>query len=440
MSAEFAYTRPVETLLCGPAASVMGSTCLAEEKNSIIIDMGGTTTDIALINNGLPHKVTDGIGIGKWKTCVGGFYIKTFGLGGDTAIHYDYDSKKAFLEDYRVVPLCVAAWKYPYIADNLKRLIARTRRHTRFLHEHYILVKDISNNPRYNDEEKIFCAALKDGPLILREAAASVPEKDIYNLNVSRLLKEGIIQMCGLTPTDIMHIVGDFNRFPVDASVLGARYVAANCDISGDALCDHIYDEIRRRIYVNVVKVMLENKEAHYMKNGVSKDVERFINESYDMAKTGFKHEFISMMFSTDFTLTGLGAPIHVFLGDVAKMLGTKAIIPEHYEVANALGAIMGNVYASNEVEIRPNLSSEGVSGYTVFGNTETRVFQNIEEAEEFAVTEAKTGAYREAVRRGARGEIITTCKLNKNEAQAKDCVIHLGTQAIAQAVGGVEL
>ena len=438
MSEEFAHTRPVETLLCGPAASVMGSACLTEETNSIVVDMGGTTTDIALINNGVPHKVANGISIGKWKTFVDGLYIKTFGLGGDTAVHYS--GNKLFLEDYRVVPLCVAAEKYPYIIDHLKNLIIGEKKHTKYLHEHYMLVKNIADNPRYSDEEKIFCAALKNGPLTITEAAASVPGKDIYSLNVSRLLKEGIVQMCGLTPTDIMHIKGDFNRFPKEASILGARYAALNLDISVDELCERVYDEIRRRLYMNIVKVMLENKDkdGYYMKNGVNKDVERFINESYDMAKAGSKHEFMSVTFDTNFILTGVGAPIKIFLDDVAEMLGTKAVIPNHYEVANALGAIVGNIYATNIVEIKPNYSVAGITGYTVFGNTETKIFERIEDAEIFALAEAKNGAYEEALRRGAAGGITVDCKLSKNEAEAKDIVIHLGTYAIASAVGSI--
>ena len=44
MSEEFSMLRPVETILCGPAASVLGGLKLTGEKDSVIIDMGGTTT------------------------------------------------------------------------------------------------------------------------------------------------------------------------------------------------------------------------------------------------------------------------------------------------------------------------------------------------------------------------------------------------------------
>ncbi|MCL1859422.1 MAG: hydantoinase/oxoprolinase family protein [Oscillospiraceae bacterium] len=435
MSEEFASVRPVETLLCGPAASVIGSTRLSSESNCVVIDMGGTTTDIALVRNNIPVTAIDGISIGKWKTFVNGLYVKTFGLGGDSAIHHGETG--LILEDYRVVPLCIAAEKYPVIADNLRKLLAGIEnRHMKYLHEHYILIKDITGSSRYTDEEKRFCDALKDNPLILKAAAAAVG-KDIYTLNISRLLKEGIVQMCGLTPTDIMHIKKDFSRYcdSIEASILGAKFVAFNLDVSVDELCDMAYDEIKRKIYLNVVKVMLENNDLYYMKNGVSKEIERFINESYQTAKSGKKDNIVSSIFKTDFSLVGIGAPIHIFLDDVAKMLGTKAVVPKYAGVANALGAVAGNICANYTVEIKPNYSSGGITGYTVFGGN-VKTFEKLEEAEEFAISEAKEIAYEEAVKRGAQGEITVTCELNTNKALGKNVAVHLNTFAVAQAVG----
>ena len=433
MSEDFASMSPVETLICGPAASVIGGTRLSDAANCIIVDMGGTTTDIAVVKDHVPVTTNDGVSIGRWKTYVNGLYVKTFGLGGDSAIHYK--DGKLFLEEYRIVPLCIAAQKSPSIIDNLRELLKGKNKHLRYLHEHYLLVKDISGSARYTDEEKAFCHALKERPLILTEAAAAVG-KTIFDLRVSRLLKEGVVQMCGLTPTDVMHIKKDFEQYSAGASMLAAEYVALNLEISVDELCGLVYDEVKRKIYRNVVKVLLENNDPHYMKAGVSKDVERCIDESYEMAKTGGHEAIFAMRFHTDFSLVGIGAPTHVFLSDVAKMLGTKALVPKYSGVANALGAIVGNVCASHSVELRPNC--DGITGFTVFGNGENRFFKTLNEAETFAVSEAKSGAHVEAIRRGAQGNITVTCDLHKMMGHGKDCVIHLGTSATARAVGAI--
>ena len=430
MSDKFANIRPVETLLCGPAASVLGSAYLADQKNCVVVDMGGTTTDIALINNGVPVRAVGGVQVGKWKTFVSGLYIKTIGLGGDSAVHC-YDGRLA-LEEYRVVPLCIAASAYPQITENLKRLLESEKKHIKHLHEHFMLIRDISGDRRYTDEERLFCSALKDGPLMLREAAESVPGWDLYKFNVSRLISGGVIQAIGLTPTDIMHINGDFDKYAAEASMLGARYVAYNMGVSVEELCERVYDEVKRKLYVNIVKVLLENYEDHYLRDGVGADVERLINDSYYMGESNL----LSLKLATSHALTGIGAPIHIFLGDVAKKLGTAAVIPGYYDVANAIGAIAGSVHASYIIEIRPNYAAAGITGYTVSGVTETKVFDTLKEAEGFAYAEALEGARAEAVRRGARGEVNVTCALKTNEADTGDFRIYLGTRAVAQAVG----
>lgn len=435
MSEEFASSHPVETLLCGPAASTIGATQLTHNKNSIIVDMGGTTTDISLVSDEKPVTAVDGVCIGKWKTFVDGLYIKTFGLGGDSAVHYADNA--LILEEYRIVPLCVAAQMHPCIIENLKNLNKDIRRHTKFLYEHYMLIKDISNSKRYSQEEKAFCSALKEKPLIISDAAAAIG-KDIYNLDVSRLVKDGVISICGLTPTDIMHIKGDFDRYCSEASLLAARFAAFNLDMTVEELCETIYTQVKRKIYVNVVKALLENKYPHYMKNGIGGDVERLIEESFEEARTNNVNSLFSMLFKTQYSLVGIGAPIRIFIQDVAKMLNTQAIIPQHYEVANALGAVIGNISAVCEVQIKPIINSGGTVGHTVYAKDEARVFEELEDALEFAVCDAKEAAKHEAIKRGARGEITVTHRVIKNASDTKDGQVYLGTTVLAQAVGAV--
>jgi len=436
MSEAFASVRPVETLLCGPAASAIGGTQLTP--NSVIVDMGGTTTDIAFVTDGAPVTVTDGVSIGGWKTFVDGLYVKTFGLGGDSAIHYDGAKiDKLQLEAYRVIPLCVAAQEYPQIIDNLKAL--ELRRHGSFLYEHYMRIKDISDNARYSAEEKAFCEALAAGPLILTDAAAAIG-KDIYTLSrsVERLIKDGIVQICGLTPTDIMHIKGDFDRYCTEASQLAAAFAAYNVSLAVEAFCDLAYDVVKRKMYVHIAKALFENKYPDYMKNGVPKDVERFINDNYEAARAGHAGGLLSTTICTSYALVGMGAPIRVFLADVANMLGTSLVISQHHEVANALGAVMGSISASYTVDIRPKNDGGEIVGYTVYGSHENKAFEELEEALAYANDIAKTGAAAEAVRRGAVGELNITVSQHKEEAEARDFAVYLGTKVTASVVGAL--
>lgn len=435
MSEEFASLRPVETLLCGPAASAIGGTRLTDKSNCIIVDMGGTTTDIALVKDRRPVTVVDGVSIGKWKTYVDGLYVKTVGLGGDSAIHYRGD--RLFLEENRIVPLCVAAQKHPAILEDLREIAAEKRVHSRYLYEHFMLVRDIAGSARYTQEEQAFCAALRDRPLCLAKAAQAVG-RDIYTLQVDRLLKDGVVQLCGLTPTDIMHLRGDFQRYDVRASRYGAEFAAYNLGISVEELCEQAYREIKRKLYLHIVKALLENKYPRYMKNGVNGDVEAFINESFEAAYAGKPDPLLSLQLRTCYTLVGIGAPIGIFLRDVAALLGTEAIIPTHYEVANALGAVIGNISVSRSVEIKPDNRPEGVKGFVVFGSGKNHVFEELEDAQGFACSQAEEAARAEAVRRGARGDITVTSTIRRNEGEARDGMVYFGTTVTAHAVGSL--
>jgi N-methylhydantoinase A/oxoprolinase/acetone carboxylase beta subunit len=395
---------------------------MVRENNIVIIDMGGTTSDISLVKKCKPLLAENGVSIGKWKTFVKGLYVKTFGLGGDSAVRYK--NKKVYLESFRVVPLCVAARDYPIIIENLKEL--GTRNHSHFLYEHYMLVKDISGSKRYTPFEKDFCRLLQDNPLTVSQAAEAAG-KDVYTLNIQRLIHDGAVQRIGLTPTDIMHIKGDFDIYDTQASLLGAAFAAFNLDISVEDFCGAVYDEVKRKLYIHIAKALYENKYPDFP------HIERVIDESYASAN---EHDLISPLFKTDYTLVGIGAPIRVFIKDVAKKLGTYAVIPKHYEVANALGAVMGSISASFSVEIRPVNDASGTVSYTVFGMGGAEIFENMEDAEMYAVAQAKAGAEAEAVKRGAKGELDVSVDRFIDEAQAKDCMVYLGTTITAYAVG----
>jgi len=82
-----AITRPVETILSGPAASFMGMSALFDnETDSVLLDIGGTTTDIFFLVDGVPVFEPTGITIGQHKTLVRAIYSVSIGLGGDSCL------------------------------------------------------------------------------------------------------------------------------------------------------------------------------------------------------------------------------------------------------------------------------------------------------------------------------------------------------------------
>ncbi len=429
MSEAFTSLRPVETLLCGPAASVTGGISLTGREDAVIVDMGGTTTDIALVRGGDPVLADGGIRIGKWKTFVRGLFIDTFGLGGDSAVHYKNGKLK--LERGRVVPLCIAASRFPSIIEKLRVLANQKRKHNRFLHEFFLPLKDISRSASYDEREKAFCKSLQDGPLSLEEAAHAA-DADVYTFSMLRLEREGIVARAGLTPTDIMHIRGDFSEYDAQASLLGAAFVALNTGLTTEELCEQVYRKVKLRLYTNIVRILLQNRYPSLEKHGISKDLHGLISQSYLNPEEGL----LRFDFKTPATLVGIGAPIHIFLPDVARALHAECIVPEHAEVANALGAIMGKVSAKCEIEVKPEITSDGKTVYTVFGKEENRVFEDREQAERSAAEEAEACAARDAKNRGASGDLHVHSSAIADIAETATGTIYLGTRVVATAAG----
>lgn len=432
MSLDFTLRHPVETLLCGPAASIMAGAKLTDQKDALVVDMGGTTTDIAIIKDHLPVTVKSGISIGSWKTFVKGLYVDTFGLGGDSAVRYR--DGELYLDTRRVVPLCMLAAEYPQVYLQLARLNETVSSpHPLFLHEFLVLQQDIENHSAYNELDKKLCRCLKNGPLSLSQAAAAV-NKDIYSLNTTQLEANGIIIRSGLTPTDIMHIRGDFSRFRRDAAVLGVAFTAMCVKKSPEQLADEVYRMVEQKLYSNLVRILLKQEHAFYEKNEDNPVLQKLIEDSYKSAIAS-SPGFLSQRFTTAATLIGIGAPIHIFLQRVAELLGTTAVFPQHAEVANALGAVIGNISASFRVLIKPVYTPSGISEYQVFGPDETAVFEEYESAKKAAIEIAFHGAEQAAKKQGAV-EVALSYQARQSNPAVGQSSLFLEEEVIGRAIG----
>lgn len=87
VSLEMGKNYPVETILSGPAASIMGTKAsFSLAKDAVFMDIGGTTTDISFLADGIPLFEPLGIRIGKYPTLVRALYNVSMGVGGDSSV------------------------------------------------------------------------------------------------------------------------------------------------------------------------------------------------------------------------------------------------------------------------------------------------------------------------------------------------------------------
>ena len=87
ISAAMVRERPIETILSGPAASIVGARWLTGASDALVSDIGGTTTDVALLRGGLPEIDPEGARVGGFRTMVEAVAMRTTGLGGDSEVH-----------------------------------------------------------------------------------------------------------------------------------------------------------------------------------------------------------------------------------------------------------------------------------------------------------------------------------------------------------------
>ena len=86
MTMEYARRYPILTVACGPTNSIRGASYLSKLANAIVIDVGGTTTDVGVIQNGFPRESSVAVTIGGVRTNFRMPDVMSIGLGGGSIV------------------------------------------------------------------------------------------------------------------------------------------------------------------------------------------------------------------------------------------------------------------------------------------------------------------------------------------------------------------
>ncbi len=435
MTESFAKTRPIETLLCGPVASVMGAAELSNAPNCMVVDMGGTTTDIAFVKQGEPKKVEGGVHIGKWNTFVKGLFVDTFGLGGDSGVVVT-DTFGIALEAEKVMPLSMTASRYPALLPRLKRMAEQTSYLPKAKDDIYLAIRNIQDNENYTPKEQRIASLFYQDPKSLDDGRMEMGDVILHS-QIERLVREGVLIRCGVTPTDAMHCLGDFTKYSVEAAQYGLMTMARCAKSTQEALCHTIYDAVKKKLYCQIVRILLEDAHPEIRDNGIGSQLEFLIAHSYEHAKTGKHQGFLQLQWQTPATLVGVGAPTHIFLKDVGDLLHTPVVTSEYSQVANALGAVVGNVCARKSVEV----TLEPADGtYAVFGCGKRQRAETLEDAKALANLIATEAAQLEAELRGATKDATIAIEEYENIVQSNFGDVFLGYRLTAVATGALDL
>ncbi|MBQ3140896.1 MAG: hydantoinase/oxoprolinase family protein [Clostridia bacterium] len=410
MSDAYARSHPVETLLCGPAASVCGGMFLTHRDDCIVVDMGGTTTDIALVREASPLMTQKGANIGGWKTGIRSIDITTAGLGGDSIIRYD-EYFRLSVGPTKATPLCCAAARWPEVAREIVRIHAAKKKHTVSLCEFFYAIRPLPAAETYSESERELHAALQQ-PLGIEQLSGRC-NITIYEAQrrVERLERHGVLMRCALTPTDVMHAEGQFNAFDREAAQAGVEIMALQLGISARELCKKVREMVECGIYRHVVHKLLALEMPETFADGIGAQTDAVIESAFYKSLEPCGQ--LLPAFRSPYPLVGLGAPIHVYLPTVAKALGCECLVDADAGVANAIGAVTGNVAVRESVTVTAEFSTAGIVAYNCAGSLSAARFSNYEDAVAWAEEQALEAAKKTAT---AQGAIEVELRLERRE------------------------
>ena len=91
MSIEYAKRYPVLTIASGPTNSLRGAAFLSGLKNAVVVDVGGTTTDIGALSKGFPRESSSAVEMGGVRTNFRMPDLISIGLGGGSLVNVNRD-------------------------------------------------------------------------------------------------------------------------------------------------------------------------------------------------------------------------------------------------------------------------------------------------------------------------------------------------------------
>ncbi len=400
MNVNVAEERPVETILCGPAASLTGAKVLTGIDDAIVVDMGGTTTDIGVLREGFPCINAEGAMIGGYRTHVMAAEISTSGIGGDSRIMVN--GTKLSLTPLRVMPLCIAASKWPEIIDDLTAALDAPISRREVANERGI-ISDIEfftvsrpADPRFLSRLDVeFLTLLKHRPLSLKRAG-SMLNAHPTSFNIERMEEYGLIQRIGLTPTDILHSEGSYIEYDSKASELGVEYVLKRVGLPKKKFISRLKEMVYEKISSEILKKVIFDETGSTSNNLISEDLLK-------KAITGRMGRDYSCSISLNKPLIGIGAPVNAWIPEVARRLNTEFISSENSNIGNAIGAISGCIVESIDLLIEPDQMSQGSGrSCTVYSKLGKETFDSIEEGIDYAKREGHVFAENSARAAGA--------------------------------------
>ena len=343
ISSAQARERPIETILSGPAASIVGARWMTGAEHALVSDIGGTTTDVALLRGGRPAIDPAGARVGQYRTMVEAVAMRTTGLGGDSEVHFLTEGLKGgvTLGPKRVVPVSLIAMDAPDIVH--AALDAQLRNATPGDHDGRF-VRAVAGQT---------CEGIgpREEALLERIGEGVHPLGDILRARIEtgalkRLVERGLVQVAGVTPSDASHALGRLAAWDADAAhkalrLFGRRRTGAGEMLAPDpaVMAQIIIDRLTYQTALALLETAFAEEDPGF-------DLAPEVLATHVLLQRGLKGHrgLLRIDAALNLPVIGLGASAPAYYPAVGKALGARMILPEHAGVANAIGAVVGRV------------------------------------------------------------------------------------------------
>jgi len=419
ISSAQAREKPIETILSGPAASIVGAQWMTGAQEALVSDIGGTTTDIALLRDGRPKIDPEGARVGPYRTMVEAVAMRTSGLGGDSEVHFITEGLKGGLTlgPRRVLPVSLIALDAPELVKSTMETQLRAPAPSEFDGKFIKRVDGVSHAGLAPRDEAVLERVEGVMPL------SKVVRTRIETQSIRRLVERGIVQVSGVTPSDASHVLGLLDSWDAEAAHLALELFCRRRKGDGERLARE--PETLARL---ILDQMTEQTSLALLETVFAEEAETFEAEPARLAR----HELlraallghsglIALTAKVNVPVVGLGASASTYYPDVGGKLGCEMILPEHAGVANALGAVVGRVTMRRSLSVTS--PSEGL--YRLHAATGPEDFTELEPALKAAEDWLRATVIQAAKDAGADDiETSATRELRRSEAEAREIFV----------------
>ncbi len=365
---EDALEKPIETIFSGPAASLLGASYLSKIETCAVIDVGGTSTDVSMLHNGVPEISTSGAVVGGWKTRVRAMRMETSATGGDSHIWVAED--RIHIGPRRVIPLCVASGQYPGFADKLKmsRPLPRPLMDENYQPTKFFVRSGYEAAGLDEQENEIFSIIGAD-PFSINEMTAFL-KKSPSSKVLDSLIRKRLIQGIGFTPTDALHVLGVYTEWDVKAAEMGASHLSRYVQKGKYEFCTDVRGLVARKMAAGLMSFIL----PHHPEDMIAD----LLNRAYP-AK-----------FKLEIPVVLLGGPVQAHADELRSIIEAEVVVPDFAEVGNAVGALAGKGVKRIEISIMPASIQNPDEDFLVFSPLGRERFHVYNDAVDFATATGK--------------------------------------------------